>query len=336
MPFERRAGRRGGQKALQDALKWSLAQQPAGGAGAVGGGGTAEDREFLHRALQSASRGHEEELARTLALLRVLPGGPGSEGLGEGELEDAQVEGLENLIDIVSKAEFAVGLLGKGGGEALLAAAEASGHADSVRGLSHAAVGTCAQNCPEAQALRGGCRALERLLALLERERASGPLLSARALFALGSLVRGNTALTGDLVRRGGGLRGLGGGPGLLRGFLGPAAPARARVRALRLAAHLLCEVPGELPAAIANGALPDAANALAGEDDAVADAALALLAGLAQRAAGNPAVVDALAPLERDLAAFEERRRTNGDEAPAQAAAMRQSLGWGTLTETL
>ena len=137
-------------------------------------------------------------------------------------------------------------------------------------------------------------------------------------------------------MRRGGGLRGLGGGPGLLCGFLGPAAPARARVRALRLAAHLVGEVPGELPAAIANGALPDAANALAGEDDAVADAALALLAGLAQRAAGNPAVVDALAPLERDLAAFEERRRTNGDEAPAQAAAMRQSLGWGTLTETL
>ena len=64
---------------------------------------------------------------------------------------------------------------------------------------------------------------------------------------------------------------------------------ARARVRALRLAAHLVCEVPGELPAAIANGALPDAANALAGEDDAVADAALALLAGLAQRAARPP-----------------------------------------------
>ena len=318
----------GQQKALQDALKWSLAQQPAGGAGAVEGGGTAEDREFLHRALQSASRGHEEELARTLALLRVLPGGPGSEGLGEGELEEAQEEGLENLIDIVSKAEFAVGLLGKGGGEALLAAAEAPGHAASVRGLCLAAVGTCAQNCPEAQALLCGCRALERLLALLEREKTSAPL-SARALFALGSLVRGSPATTGELVRRGGGLRGLGGGPGLLCGFLGPAVPARSRARALRLAAHLVSEVPGEIPAAIANGAVPDAADALTGED-AVADAALALLAGLAGRAAGNPAVVAALAPLERELSEFEERRRTNGDEAPAEAATIRKSLGWG------
>ena len=319
----------GQQKALQDALKWSLAQQPAGGAGAVGGGGTAEDREFLHQALQSASRGHEEELARTLALLRVLPGGPGSEGLGEGELEEAQEEGLENLIDIVSKAEFAVGLLGKGGGEALLAAAEAPSHAASVRGLSLAAVGTCAQNCPEAQALLGGCRALERLLALLEQERASAPL-SSRALFALGSLVRGSPAATGELVHRGGGLRGLGGGPGLLCGFLGPATPARSRARALRLAAHLVTEVPGEIPAAIANGAVADAADALTGEEDAVADAALALLAGLAGRAAGTPAVVAALAPLERELAEFEKRRLKNGDEVSAQAAAMRKNLGWG------
>jgi hypothetical protein len=88
-------------------------------------------------------------------------------------------------------------------------------------------------------------------------------------------------------------------------------------------------EVPGETPAAIANGAVTDAADALTGED-AVADAALALLAGLAGRAAGNPAVVAALAPLERELSEFEERRRTNGDEAPAEAATIRKSLGWG------
>jgi len=306
-----------GEKALQDALKWSLAQQQGGGAGAGAGsgGGSAEDREFLYQALQQASRGHEAELSRALALLRVLPGGGGSEDLGQGELEEAQAEALENLIDIVGEPDFAVGLLQKGGGEVLLSASESPAQDAGIRALALTAVGTCAQNCPEAQVLLAGCRSLERLLALLDRKEAEPASLSAQVLFALGSLVRGNAVATGELVRRGGGLRGLVGLPGQTRELLKPVVDARARARAFRLAAYLVEHAPGEAAAAVATGAVTDAALALECEHSGVVDAALAFLSKLADRVAADPVISEALTPLRKVLAGLEARRSQTGDD---------------------
>ena len=308
-----------GERALQDALKWSLAQQQGGGAGAGAGsgGGSAEDREFLYAALQQASRGQEAELSRALALLRVLPGEGGTltEDLGQGELEEAQEEALENLIDIVGEPDFAVGLLQKGGGEVLLSASESPAQDAGIRALALTAVGTCAQNCPEAQALLAECRLLERLLALLDRKEAEPASLSAQVLFALGSFVRGNRVATGELVRHGGGLRGLAGLPGQTRELLKPVVDARARARAFRLAAYLVEHAPGEAAAAVATGAVTDAALALECEHSGVVDAALAFLSKLAARVAADPVISEALIPLREVLAGLEARRSQTGDD---------------------
>ena len=74
-------------------------------------------------------------------------------------------------------------------------------------------------------------------------------------------------------------------------------------------------EVVAEAAAAVATGAVTDAALALECEHSGVVDAALAFLSKLADRVAADPVISEALTPLRKVLAGLEARRSQTGDD---------------------